>query len=72
MIDAFHPDFWSFEVTSAQRARAHGEAMMKRCREAKMTWNWRVFFREKGTKKKGARYLWGVSIVMEVSKMVYK
>ena len=31
--------FWPFvvflQVASAQRARAHGEAMMKRCREAK-------------------------------------
>ena len=26
--------FLFFQVASAQRARAHGEAMMKRCREA--------------------------------------
>jgi len=26
----------AFQVASAQRARAHGEAMMKRCREAKL------------------------------------
>ena len=28
------------QVTSAQRARAHGEAMMKRCREAMGNFTW--------------------------------
>lgn len=41
-----------FQVASAQRARAHGEAMMKRCREAAAGWmsrtKWRTFSLEKG------------------------